>query len=327
MIATPRAWLFAGMAGLIVSWSGLSWSQERYPGRLIRIVTAQGPGAATDVLARFLAEHLRRDLKAEFIVENKPGGGGIVGADFVAKAKPDGYTLGLLHASVVTTATVINPNVSYDPTRDFTPVVNLVTNPLALVVSAGSRWNTLEQLVEEAKKSPGKIACGIIGVGSHSHFNLELLKLASGAGFNRVPYSAGSGPIITALLGGHLDCTSLAWVSVGGQMKAGKLRTLAVTSRIKDFPQIPTFASKGFPQTNLEVFFAVFGPAHLPPEVMARLVPAFESVMKDPDNQDKLEKMGFSILYEGPTQLADRVKHELAVVRDVAKKAGIRQEQ
>lgn len=327
MFLTRKTWLLTSMAALGLAWLGVSWAQDRYPSRLMRIVTAQGPGAATDVLARYLAEQLRRDLKAEVIVENKAGGGGIVGADFVAKSKPDGYTLGLLHASVVTTATVINPNVSYDPVRDFTPIATLVTNPLALVVSAGSKWNTLEQIVEEAKKAPGKIACGIIGVGSHSHFNLELLKLASGAGFNRVPYSAGSGPIITALLGGHLDCTSLAWVSIDGQMKAGKLRALAVTSRIKDFPQIPTFASKGYPQTSLEVFFAIFGPGNLPQEVMAKLVPAFDGVMNDPASQDRLEKMGFSILYEGPRQLADRVRNELAVVKDVAKKAGIQKEQ
>jgi tripartite-type tricarboxylate transporter receptor subunit TctC len=325
MFVKRHAWQAAAIAVIACSVCAASWAQEKYPSRLMRIVTAQGPGAATDVLARFIAERLRRDFKTEIIVENKAGGGGIVGADFVAKSKPDGHTLGLLHASVVTTATIINPNVSYDAIRDFTPVAMLVTNPLALAVSAGSKWHTLEQLVEDAKKKP--VSCGIIGVGSHSHFNLELLKLASGADFNRVPYSAGSGPIIAALLGGHLDCTSVAWVSVDQQMKAGKLRTLAVTSRIKDFPQIPTFASKGYPQTSLEVFFAIFGPAGLPQEVMARLVPALEAAMKDPDSQERLQKMGFSIMYEGPAQLAERVKHELTLVRDVAKKAGIQKEQ
>jgi tripartite-type tricarboxylate transporter receptor subunit TctC len=317
----------AAMAALMVFWAGACESQDKYPSRLVRIVTAQGPGAATDVLARFLADQLRRDLKTDFIVENRAGGGGIVGADMVAKSKPDGYTLGLFHASVVTTATVINPNVAYEPTRDFTAIATLVTNPLAIAVSTGSKWTSLEQLIEEGRKAPGKIACGIIGVGSHSHINLELLNIASGAGFARVPYSAGSGPILTALLGGHLQCTSLAWVSVDAQMKAGKLRALAVTSPIKDFPQIPTFAAKGFPRTNLEVFFAMFGPAQLPPEVMARLVPAFETAMKNDGNPEKLEKMGFTILYEGPARLAERVKQELAVVREVAKSADIKPEQ
>lgn len=327
MFLTRKAWLVAAMVLLALPWFGASWSQDRYPSKPIRIVVALGPGSGADALARFLAaEPLRRDLQTEVIVENKAGAGGVIGGEFVARSKSDGYTLALFHASVVTTVTVVNQNVSYDPIRDFTPIANLVTNPLAIVVSAGSKWNTLEQLLEDAKKSPGKVACGIIGVGSHTHFNLELLKIASGADINRVPYAAGTGPIITALLGGHIDCTSLVWPAVEANIRAGKFRGLAVTSRIKGFPQVPTFASKGFPQASLEVFFAVFGPANLPQEVTAKLVPAFEKVMKDPEYQAKLEKMGFSILYEGPKQLGERVKHELEVVRDVAKKAGIKGE-
>ena len=327
MLTKRNDWLMACILALAV-FSGASSAQEPYPSRPIKLVVALGPGSGADALARFLAaEPLRRELRTEVIVENRAGAGGVVGGDFLARANPDGYTLALFHASVVTTATVVNANVSYDSIRDFTPIANLVTNPLAIVVSAGSRWNTLEQLLDDAKKAPGKINCGIIGVGSHTHFNLELLKISSGANINRVPFAGGTGPIITALLGGHIDCTSLVWPAVEGNVRAGKFRALAVTSRLKKFPQVPTFASRGFPQVNLEVFFAVFGPAKLPQDVMAKLVPAFENVMKDPNNLDKLERMGFSILYEGPRQLGDRVKHELEVVRDVAKKAGIMKEQ
>lgn len=326
MFMRQKFWAISCVAAFTLL--GAASAQERYPNRPVKLVVALGPGAGADALARFLAaDPLRRELQTEVIVENKAGAGGVVGGEFLAKSKPDGYTLALFHASVVTTVTVVNPNVSYDPIRDFTPVANLVTNPLAVVVSAGSRWNSLEQLLEDAKAAPGKISCGIIGVGSHTHFNLELLKIGSGASINRVPFAGGTGPIITALLGGHIDCTSLVWPAVDGNVRAGKFRALAVTSPLKDFPQVPTFASKGYPQTSLEVFFAVFGPANLPQEVMAKLVPAFENVMKNPNNLDRLEKMGFSILYEGPRQLADRVKHELEVVRDVARKAGIKQEQ
>jgi tripartite-type tricarboxylate transporter receptor subunit TctC len=306
--------------------SGLAWPQDKYPSKPIRLVVALGPGAGADLLARFLAaEPLRRELGTEVLVENRGGAGGVVGGEFVAKAKPDGYTLGLLHASVVTTVTVIN-KVGYDPVRDFTPVANLVTNPLALLVSAGSRWSALEQLLDEARKSPGKISCGIIGVGSHTHFNLELLRIASGADFTRVPYAQGTGPIINDMLGGHLDCTSLVWPAVEALVKAGKFRALAVTSPMKNFPQVPTFAAKGFPQAGLEVFFAIFGPADLPPDVMGRLVPAFEHTMTSPDIQARLEQMGFVIQYQGPKELAERLKRELALVADVAKKAGIKGE-
>ncbi len=306
--------------------TGATLAQDKYPSKPIRIIVALGPGSGTDALARFLAaDPLRRELGTEIIVENRAGAGGVVGGDVVAKSKPDGYTLALFHASVVSTATVVNQNVSYNPVRDFTPIATLVTNQLAILVNTNSRWNTLEQLLGEAKKT-GKVACGIIGVGSHTHFNLELLKLASGAALTRVPYAQGSGPIINDLLGGHLDCTSLVWPAVEAQVKAGKLRALGATSPIKGFPNVPTFASKGFPQANLEVFFAMFGPANLPPEVMARVEPAFERIMKNPAIQEKLEGMGFSILYENSKQLGERVKHELSIVADVAKRADIKGE-
>lgn len=311
---------------LFLLFAGTAFAQERYPARPIKIVVALGPGSAADALARILAEALRPDLKTDVIVENRAGAGGIVGGDFVARAKPDGYTVGLFHASVVTTVAAITPNLPYDPAKDFSPLGMVGVNQLAFVVSAGSRWKTLEEFLEEAKRTQGKLGCGIIGVGSHSHFNLELLKIASGAEITRVPYSAGTGAVITALLGGHIDCTSLVWPAVSAQVKAGKFRALAATSPVKGHPEIPTFADKGVPRASLEVFFALFAPAALPREAADRLVPAIERAARNPQTAGALEKMGFSVVYEGPQQLGERMRKELEIVREVAKKAGIRQE-
>lgn len=317
--------LAAGVA--VLGLAGAAQSQDSYPSRPVRLMVALGPGAGADNLARFLAaDPLRRELGTEVIVENRAGAGGVVGGDFLAKSKPDGYMLGLLHASVVSTATVVNQNVTYDPVRDFTPVANLVTNQLALVVNAGSKWTSLEQILAEAKKSPGTVNCGLIGLGSHTHFNVEVLKLASGAEFNLVPYAAGTGPILSALMGNQLDCTSLVWPAVDAYVKAGKFRALAVTSPVKELPQIPTFASKGFPQVSLEVFNAVFAPAGLPRDVLSRLETAFSRVMNDPKVIAQLEKQGYSILHEDSRKLAERVRHELGVVRDVFKRAGMKQQ-
>jgi tripartite-type tricarboxylate transporter receptor subunit TctC len=326
MSSIKKTWLLAALVLLAQPWFGASWSQEKYPNKPVRIVVPVGPGSSADLLARFLADYLRRDLQTEFVIDNKTGAGGVLAGDFVAKSKPDGYTLALFNASVVTTVTVVNSNVSYDPIKDFTPIATLVTNPLTLIVNAGSKWNTLEQLLDDARKAPGKLACGIIGVGSHTHFNLELLKIASAADINRIPYTAGTGPIISALLGGHIACASLAWAAVESLVKGGKFRGLAVTSTIKDYPQIPTFASKGFPQASLEVFFALFGPARLPQEVMDRLLPAVDRIMTRQEDLAKIEKMGFSILYEAPGQLAERLRREVAVVREVARTASIKEE-
>ena len=321
-----RIMLWAVSGAVAFALFGAASAQERYPTRPIKLVVALGSGSGVDLLARMLGDYLRDDLKTEFIVENRPGAAGVLGGDFVAKSKPDGYTLGVFHASVLTTAAAINPNLPYDPSKDFTPLAFVGTNPLALVVSATSRWNKLEELLGEAKRNPGKIGCGIIGIGSHSHFNLEILRLESGAEITRVPYSAGTGAVITGILGGHIACTSLTWPAVVGQVRAGKFRALAVTSRIKEFPQIPTFAESGFPRANLEVFYAIFGPAHLPKEVVDRLVPALEKAIRDPKNEASLEKMGFSVSYEGPAKLSERIVNELAVVREVAAKVGVKQE-
>jgi tripartite-type tricarboxylate transporter receptor subunit TctC len=310
-----------------LSYSGFAYSQEAYPSKPIRLMLAIGPGAGADNLARFLAaDPLRRELGTEIIVENRAGAGGVVGGDYLAKSKPDGYTIALLHASVVSTATVVNQNVNYDPIKDFTPIANLVTNQLGLVVNAGSKWQSLEQMLAEAKRAPRTVNCGLIGIGSHTHFNVELLKLASGAEFNLVPYAAGTGPILSALMGNQLDCTSLVWPAVDAYVKAGKFRALAVTSPIKELPQIPTFASKGYPQVSLEVFNAIFAPAGLPREVQARLETAFSRVMNDPKVIAQLEKQGYSILYEDSKKLAERVRHELGLVRDVFKRAGMKQQ-
>jgi tripartite-type tricarboxylate transporter receptor subunit TctC len=306
----------SGMAWLALFSSGTVAAQDKYPSRPIKLVVALGPGSATDAMARMLADALRQDLKTEFIVENKPGAAGIVGGEFVARARPDGYTLGALHASVLTTAVAITPNIPYDPVRDFTPLATVGVNALAFAVSSSSNWKSLEEFLDDARKNQGKARCGLIGVGS----------LASGADITDVPYSAGTGAVITGLLGGHIDCTSLVWPAVSAQVRAGKFRVLAVTSPIREFPELPTFAAEGFPQASLEVFFGILGPAGLPRDAQDKLVPALAKAIRDPQLAANLEKTGFSVAYEQPRQLAERIEKELAVVREVARKAGIKQE-
>jgi tripartite-type tricarboxylate transporter receptor subunit TctC len=245
-----------------------------------------------------------------------------VGAEFVAKARPDGYNLGFFHASLLSTTTVMSRNVGYDPVKDFTPVVNLVTTPLVIAVSADAHWTDIDAFLKEAKG--GKIDCGLIGLGSQTHFNVELLKIASGADLNLVPFPAGTGAILTAMLGGHLHCTSLTWPGIAAQVKAGKLRALAATRPVKEAPQVPTFASRGMPQVSLEVFNGVLGPANLPRPVMDRLEPAYRRVMTDPKIVDQLEKQGYSILNEDSATFGARIKRELEVVQEVFKKAGLK---
>jgi tripartite-type tricarboxylate transporter receptor subunit TctC len=317
--------LFTALSvGLVLPVSG--GAQEAYPVRPIKIIVAVGPGSAGDAVSRILADYLRHELKTDVVVENKAGAGGVIAGDYVAKSKPDGYTLGTFQSSVVTTAVATTPTIPYDPLRDFIPLASVGSNSLAFLVNESSPWKTLADFLAHAKKNPGKVSTGIIGIGSHSHFNLELLKAAADVKINMIPFRGGSAPAVTALLGGHVDSASLVWPSISEHVRAKKIRALAATSPIKEFPDVKTFSQLGFPQVSLEIFFAIYAPAKLPKHIMARLVPALEKAIKDPGIVTKLENIGFSLAYEGPDQITDRIRKELVVVKEVAAKAGIHQE-
>jgi tripartite-type tricarboxylate transporter receptor subunit TctC len=301
-------------------------AQDKYPTKPITMIIALGPGTIQDLVGRVVSEPLRQELKTDILFEYKTGAAGVIGSDFVAKSKPDGYTLGSLNGPSFTNAAVITPNLPYDPIKDFTPLANVGVTTALIAVNSNSPWKTLDEFVSHAKKNPGKVSCGTSGVGSSGHFNLELLNLAAGVQINHVPYKAGSPANVAALLGGHIDCASQIWPVVSSHVRAGTLRVLAVTRSIKEFPEFPTFAKFGFVRVNLDAWFGIFGPANLSQDVTAKLVPAVAKAVKDPESIAKLEKAGFTVAYEGPKELLERIKREYAVVRDVAQKAGIKPE-
>jgi tripartite-type tricarboxylate transporter receptor subunit TctC len=318
-----RLWIYSALAAAASAMFGAASAQDTYPSRPVKIVVAIGPGSATDSFARMLAESLRNDLKGDFIVENRPGAGGTIGGAYIARSKPDGYTIGVLHSSVVTSAPAITPGITYDSRKDFTWLGNTVSNPVVLLVPGNSPFKKLEDLIAAAKKEPDKYSTGIIGMGSHSHFNLELLKQASGAGLTRVPYSGGTGPVITDLLGGQVTSASLIWAGLSDFVRSDKMRVLAATSPLKGFPNVPTFASKGYPDVHLEVFLSVVAPAGLPKEISDKLVPAIERAVKNPKNAAVIDTNGYRINYEPPAKAAETVSKELDMLVPLARKLGL----
>jgi tripartite-type tricarboxylate transporter receptor subunit TctC len=308
----------------LVAWLafGSAEAQEKYPVKPIKVIVPLGPGTVNDVVARVVGESLAKDLKTEIPVEYKPGAGGVVGSDFVAKSKPDGYTVGSLNSSALTTSVAI-ATVPYDPLKDFTMIANAGVNPAVLAVNTASPWKSLEEFLQHARQNPDKLSCGTSGVGTVGHFSLELLKIAAGVQIKHVPYK-GSPQNLTALLGGHIECASQIWPAVAGHVQAGRLRVLAATSRVREAPELPTYGQKGFPQMRLEVSFGFYGPARLPAQIAARLVSAFEKAIKEPETTAKLEKSGFTVAYEGPKELSDRIATELGIAKDIATKAGIK---
>jgi tripartite-type tricarboxylate transporter receptor subunit TctC len=306
--------------------AGTAPAQEVYPSKPVKIIIPLGPGSGNDIVTRILSDSLEKELKTQIAVEYKAGGGGgVVGADFVAKSKPDGYTLGTLNNSVFTFSPVFTP-VPYDPFKDFTPIARLGTGATVVVVNAPAPWKTLEEFLDHARKNPGKVTCGTTGATAVGGIDLELLNAAAGVKITIVPYKEGSGPNIAALLGGHIDCAMQLWPVLINHVRGGKLRPLASVAPLKEFPQVPTFAQKGLSAVNLEVWFGFFGPANLPRNAMARLVPAFEKALRDPENVAKLDKIGWRVAYEGPGEVSERIKKEFSTVQDIAKKAGIKAE-
>ena len=301
-------------------------AEDAYPNRPVRLIVPLGAGSATDVLARVIAESLTHELKNTFVVENKAGAGGAIGADFVAKAKPDGYTLGFFHSSVLSASAAINPKLPYDPRKDFTPLGIAASNPIVLAVPVNSRFKTLEELIDAAKKEPGKYTSGFIGVGSHSQFNLELLNIVSGAKITAIPYAGGTGPLLTGLLGNQIDSASALWAAFSAQVAAGKLRLLATAAPLKELPDVPTFASKGYERANMEVFSVLMGPPHLPKEIADQLARALERSVKDPKVAQKIENLGFLVRYGSPQELSTKVAEETKLLTEVAEKVGIKVE-
>ena len=316
--------LVSAMFLFAMAFFGTAVAQESYPSKPIKIVIPLGPGLGNDVVTRILSESLEKELHTRIEVEYRAGGGGgVIGADFLANSKPDGYTLGTLNSSIFTNAPVFT-SVPFDPINGFTSIARLGAGSIVLVVNAPAPWKSVEEFLDHAKKSPGKATCGTTGTATVGNLDLELLKAAAGLEITHVPYKAGSGPNIAALLGGHIECAMQLWPVLVNHVRGGKLRPLASVSPLREFPNVPTFTQKGFPSVNLEVWFGFFGPANLPANVMAKLVPAFEKALKDPGNVAKLEKIGWSVQYEGPAAVSERIKRELSSVRDLVKKAGIK---
>jgi tripartite-type tricarboxylate transporter receptor subunit TctC len=286
-------------------------------------VVPLGPGSATDVLARLLAEFMHKDLGATVVVENRAGAGGAVGADYVSKAAPDGYVLGVFHSSVLSASAAINPKLPYDPVHGFTYLGNAASNPIVLVVPTNSRFKTLDQYLDEAKSKPESVTAGFIGVGSHSQFNIALVNSLSGAKVSAIPYAEGTGPLVTGLLGGQIDSASILWAAVAGQVQGGKLRLLATAAPLPDHPEAPTFASQGLKRADMQVYSVFMAPPGLPDAIAERLTASLKRAVADKEVAKKITDLGFIVQYTPPAEVRERMRNETRLLTDVAKQAGI----
>ena len=307
-----RQLLAGGSAALLAAAAGPSFAQGKYPDRPITIVVPTAPGGSTDFTARLIAEPLSRALGQPVVVDNKPGAAGNIGNQIVARAKPDGYTLLLAYSGYQVGNPHLFKKAGWDPVKDFAPVAMLTRAPQVVTAKASLPANTLGELIAYAKANPGKLNYASSGNGSIQHIAGELLKQLTGASITHIPYK-GSGPAVQDLLGGQVDLFITTPAAVVSQIKADKLKGLAVTSasRLSSLPQVPTALESGLKNFNLDSWFALYAPAGTPAEVVQQLNGEIGKILAMPEIRRKAEDSGTSVEHMTPAQLGDFTRKEL----------------
>lgn len=286
---------------------------QMYPDRPVRVVVPFPPGGNVDLSARIIAQSLSDELRQPFVVDNKAGAGGMLGADLVAKAKPDGYTILVSSNSAISIGPLTNPNAPYDPLRDFATVSTLALTPMVVVVHPGVAAASMAELVQLARKDPGKLVMATPSSGSINHMAIEMFQAATGTKFNLVHYK-GNAPAVNDLLGGHAQVSFDQVTSSLSHIKAGKLRALAVTSprRTPQLPEAPTLEEAGFSGLQAVTFTAMVAPAGTSPEVIGRLNAAVNKALTTQSVKDRFAANGAEVQGSTPEEFYRFLQSEQA---------------
>ena len=284
---------------------------QTYPAKPIRIIVPFAAGGAVDVVARTLGQRMSEQMASPVIIENKPGASANLGAELVAKAQPDGYTL-LMGANGLATNMTLFHNLGFDTAKDFAPVARVGYAPLVLVVQASSPAKSLKDLIDQAKAQPGSLTYGSAGNGGSGHLAAELLKLMTKIDVLHVPYKGGA-PAMTDLLGGRLSFMLNNPLEVIANIKSGRLRALAVASpkRIPMLPDVPTFAEAGVPGYDASVWWGLVAPARTPNDIVAKLSGEALKALEDEGVKEKLLNLGAVVDPAGPEQFGKFLKQEI----------------
>jgi tripartite-type tricarboxylate transporter receptor subunit TctC len=303
-----------------------AFAQADFPAKPIRLVIGFPPGGPTDIIGRAIAQAMPKVTAQQMIVDNRPGANGIVGAELAAKSPPDGYTVYLATTGVLLSP-IILPKLSFDLQRDFAPVSLLATVPMVLVVHPSLPAKNAKELVALAKRRPGDIAYSSSGNASMGNLSMESFKLASGTNLLHVPYK-GAAPSVGAVVSGEVQAAILALPPLLPQVKAGKVRTLAVTSgkRSHSIPEVPTMAEIGYPQAGSDNWFGVLVPAATPAELRNRLHAVFVKSLNVPETRSYLAAQGVDVLATTPEQFGSFLQSEFTKWQKVIRATGIKAE-
>lgn len=298
-------------------------SAQTWPTKPIRIVLGFPPGGATDILSRDFAAKLGNELKQQVIIENKPGAGGTIGADIVAKAVPDGYTLTIGTTSNHAIAVSLYKKLPYDPVKDFAFITMLAVSQNVVVINPAVPANNIRELVAYAKANPGKLNFGSSGNGTISHLTGEMFNTLNGTQITHIPYK-GSAFVFPDLLSGQISVMYDSTISIGSLIKSGKVKALAVTgaTRSKLMPDLPTVAESGFPDFESTNWFGFFAPAATPKDILVKLNAAAVKVLAAPDLHARFALQGAEIVGNSPREAMQMVKNDIVKWAEVAKKSG-----
>jgi tripartite-type tricarboxylate transporter receptor subunit TctC len=297
---------------------------QPYPHRPIQLVIPMGPGAGTDLNGRFLAEELKKILKTEIFVVNKPGASQTSGTDFVVKSKKDGYTLLYAGGAAIIAKAIEPETVPYDPLMDLEPLGLHAFFPVVIAVPENAPWKTFNDFLDDAKKTPARLRISSPGLQTHSSFNLVIIESLTGTKFTQVPFKEGMAAI-TNMLGGHVEATCISMSMVLPFVNQGKARILLTSKKMMEFPKIPVLNELGYKQELPSPWFAMYGPAGIPEEVKKVLVPAIKEAIHHPDVTARINKIGGTVIdYKSPEELKKITAEELEAISAIAIKIGLR---
>jgi tripartite-type tricarboxylate transporter receptor subunit TctC len=298
---------------------------QDYPNRPIRMVVAFAPGGATDFMARLIADKAKGPLGQNIVVENKPGANGAIGADYVSKSEPDGYTLFFSTAGAITINPSMRADLPYDPVKDFAAVAPIARNTVLFAAGPGLKVDTAKDMIALARAKPGTITVAITGVGAISHLAIELLQHAAAIKLQYVPYR-GAGQAISDFIGGQVNAMSAEVPVLMPQLKTGKAKVLAVAAQNRSdvLPDVPTFVELGFSDVIADNWSGVLAPARTPPAVIAKLNAALNAAVRDPETRAKLADNGVSATGGSPEDLVALIAAETTRWRRVVKEIGVK---